>query len=143
MKKINIYLFLLGFTVLLFSCKEKIEEPEITLFEAVPSTINAGQEVVFRIQTSADYISLWGGSEGRNYDNYLNQINNPGDDEECNTRFNDKGIALTKMDTSVSYVFYTEPGTYKAVLIARNFDNLGEEYKEATKSISVEVLAAK
>lgn len=143
MKKIYKYLFIIGFFALLCSCKEKIEEPEISLFEAVPSTITAGEAVTFRVQTNADYIALWGGSEGRSYQNYLNQINNPGDEEKNITRGYDKGISLTKTDTSWSYANYTEAGTYTATLIARNYGKLGEEYKEATKSILVEVLPAK
>jgi len=128
--------------MLFIACEKKAEEPEILLFEAVPSTVVVGEAVNFRIQVEADYISLWTGNEGRNYEQYLEQINNPPDADEAVNRFYDKALALSITDTSYIYTLYNDPGSYIAVLIVTNAGKLGEEYKSKQASVHVEVLEA-
>lgn len=147
MKKIFKYFFILCFIVLFVACEKKTEEPEILLFEAVPSTITSGEAVTFRLQVEADYITLWTGNQetsniNRDYNGYLEQISNPPDDDEAVNRFYNKGIALTVTDTVFVYPQYKEAGTYTATLIVTNVGKLGEEYKRKQASLQIEVLEA-
>jgi hypothetical protein len=148
MKKILKYIIVLCFITLFIACEKEVEEPEILLFEAVPSTINVGESVTFRIQVEADYISLWpgfyeeGGRNNRNYEKYLEEINNPPDVDEAVNRFYNKGLALSITDTAYVYSLYSEPGLYDVVLIVTNAGKLGEEYKRKQASLQVEVLEA-
>jgi hypothetical protein len=147
MKKTFKYIFVLGFVMLFIACEKRAEDPEILLFEAVPSTITLGDAVTFRIQVKADYISLWTGNQqtstiNRDYDKFLEQLNNPPDTDVAINRFYSKGIALAFTDTVYEYTLYKEAGIYKAVLIATNVGKLGEELKRKQASIQVEVLEA-
>ncbi len=148
MKKMVKYIFILGFTVLFIACEKKTEEPEILLFEAVPSTITVGEVVTFRYQVKADYVTLWTGNQetnqiNRNYEGYLEQINNPPDDEEeAVNRFYNKGLALAVTDSAFIYTLYKDAGSFTAVLIATNAGKLGEELKRKQASIQIEILEA-
>ncbi len=150
MKKIFKYLFLPSFIILFIACEKEVEEPEILLFEAVPSTIAPLEEVTFRIQVKADYLSLWPGEyvEGArtgnsSYEKYLEEIGNPPPDAEKSVnRFYDKGLALSVTDTVFRYNLYENPGLYTVVLIATNVGKLGEEYKRKQASIQVQVSEA-
>ena len=143
MKKLLNYILVLCFIVLSVACEKKAEDPEILLFEAVPSTLVAGQAVTFRIRVEGDYISLWPGIEASNYHAYLEQINNPEQDTtEATNRFYDKGISLAITDTNYVYSLYTDPGLYEAILIVTNSGKLGEELKRTQASIQVEVTEA-
>jgi hypothetical protein len=147
MKKIFKYFFILCFIVLFVACEKKTEEPEIILFEAVPSTITLGEAVTFRLEVEADYVTLWTGNQetsniNRDYSGYLEQINNPPDADEAVNRFYNKGIALAVTDTAFVYTLYKEAGTYTVVLIVTNAGKLGEEYKRKQASLQIEVLEA-
>ena len=147
MKRMFKYIFVLCFIVLFIACGKETEEPEILLFEAVPSTIKVNEAVTFRIQVKADYISLWTGNQetnsiNRDYNLYLDQISNPPDTNEAVNRFYNKGIALAITDTVYVYSLYKDPGSYTAVLIFTNVGKLGEEYKRKQTSIQLEVLEA-
>jgi hypothetical protein len=147
MKKIFKYLFLISLIMLFIACEKEAEEPEILLFEAVPSTITVGEAVTFRIQVKAEYIALWTGNQvtstiNRDYSKYLEQINNPPDTDEAINRFYSKGLALSITDTAYVFTLYKDPGSYTAVLIVTNTGKLGEEYKRKQASIQVEVLEA-
>lgn len=148
MKKILKYIFVLCFITLFVACEKEVEEPEILLFEAVPSTINVGESVTFRIQVEADYISLWtgiyeeDGRNNRNYEKYLEEISNPPDVDEAVNRFYNKGLALAITDTAYVYSLYSDPGLYDVVLIVTNSGKLGEEFKRKQASLQVEVLEA-
>lgn len=147
MKKMFKCFFVLCFIMLLIACEKKTEEPEILLFEAVPSTITLGEAVTFRFQVKADYITLWTGNQetssiNRDYSEYLEQISNPPDTNKAVNRFYNKGIALAVTDSFYVYTLYKEAGSYTAVLIVTNAGKLGEEYKRKQASIQVEVLDA-
>ena len=147
MKKMFKYIFVLCFVVLFIACEKKTEEPEILLFEAVPSTITVGEAVTFRLQIKADYAALWTGNQetnsiNRDYNGYLEQINNPPDTNEAINRFYNKGLALAVTDTVLVYTLYKEAGSFTAILIATNVGKLGEEYKRKQASIQVEVTEA-
>ena len=145
MKRMIKYFFVICFIMSVLACEKEAEEPEILSFEAVPSTITAGEAVTFRFQVKADYITIWTGNQetssiNRDYNGYLEQINNPPDDEEAVNRFYNKGIALAVTDSVLVYTLYKDPGLFNAVLIATNAGKLGEEYKRTEASIQVEVL---
>ncbi len=148
MKNLFKYLFLISF-IIFIACEKEVEDPEIILFEAVPSTIAQLEEVTFRIQVEADYISLWpgeyfeGAKNNSSYDKYLEEISNPPPDAERSVnRFFDKGIALSITDTAFKYSLYENAGLYTVVLIVTNVGKMGEEYKRKQASIQVEVLEA-
>jgi hypothetical protein len=145
MKRILKYFFVICFIMSVLACEKEAEEPEILLFEAVPSTINIGEAVTFRFQVKADYVTLWTGNQetssiNRDYDGYLEQINNPPDDNEAVNRFYNKGIALAVTDSVYVYTLYKDAGLFTAVLIVTNAGKLGEEYKRKQSSIQIEVL---
>lgn len=146
MKKMFKYIFVLCFIVLFVACEKKTEEPEILLFEAVPSTVVVGESVTFRYQVKADYVSLWTGNQetntNRDYNLYLEQISNPPDTNEAVNRWYSKGLALAITDTAYVYNLYKEAGSFTAVLIATNVGKQGEEFKRKQASIQVEILEA-
>ncbi len=143
MEKMLKYILVICFMMLIVACEKKAEDPEILLFEAVPSTIIAGEAVTFRMHFEGDYISLWTGNEARNYDAYIDSISKSRPDvEEAINRFFDKGIALAMTDTIYTYVLYTEPGIYTARLIVSNAGKLGDEIKRTEATTQVEVLEA-
>lgn len=150
MKTIFKYLFLLSFIILFIACEKEIEEPEILLFEAVPSTIAPLEEITFRIQVNAEYVTLWTGvyvegarSGNSNYEKYLEEIANPPPDAEKSVnRFYNKGYALEVTDTFYRFSRYEDPGTYDAVLIVTNAGKMGEEFKRKQASIQIEVTEA-
>jgi hypothetical protein len=143
MEKMLKYILVLSFMMLIVACEKKAEEPEILLFEAVPSTIVAGESVTFRMRFEGDYVTLWTGDEGRNYDAYIDSISKSRPDaEEAGNRFYDKGIALAMTDTVYTYVLYTDPGSYNARLIVSNTGKLGDEIKRTEATAQVEVLEA-
>jgi hypothetical protein len=147
MKRMIKYFFVICFIMSVLACEKEAEEPEIISFEAVPSTITVGEAVTFRFQVKADYVTLWTGNQetssiNRDYNGYLEQINNPPDDEEAVNRFYNKGIALAVTDSVYVYALYKDPGLFDAVLIVTNAGKLGDEYKRKQASIQVEVLEA-
>ena len=152
MNKMFKYFYVLCFIVLFIACEKKVEEPEILLFEAVPSTVVEGESVTFRYQVKAEYVTLWTGDpvftttgqliNYRDYNGYLEQINNPPDTNEAVNKYYNKGIALAVTDSSYVYSLYKEAGSYTVVLIVTNAGKMGEEYKRKQASIQVEVLDA-
>ncbi len=148
MKKMFKYIVVLCFLVLLIACEKQAEEPEILLFEAIPSTVAVGKEVKFRYQVKAEYVTIWTGNQktsqiNREYNGFLEQISNPPmDAEKSVNRFYNKGIALEVTDTTYVYTLYKNPGTYTVVLIATNSGKLGEELKRKQASLQLEVIEA-
>jgi hypothetical protein len=143
MKKMFKYILVLCFIMLFAACEKKAVDPEISLFEAVPSTIVAGEAVTFRMHFIGDYIALWPGDEGKNYAAFVDSTSKPRPDiDETVNRFFDKGISLSITDTSYVYELYTKPGLYNAVLVVTNVGKLGEELKRTQATVQVEVLEA-
>ena len=155
-----LYILLISVVVIFAACEDKFPEPEDIQFTADIPDVSVYDNasgiytitVNFSITGTAEFLTVWPGDEGHNYDAYLQQISSASGTTALGNRYNDKGEIIVPIvnDTRDGYTGTldweyeaTAVGTsFTAILIASTIQEYGESASEVRKEIVITIPAA-